>query len=86
MAKTRYLLGYTDPFKQCDNKQLWISESKSKSYVLSYNTIVGYITWSDKILHATRHWFSVTTTRHINYTAKIYGLTIKYDFLSCTVE
>lgn len=86
MAKIRYLLGYTAPFKQCDNKQLWISESASKSYVLSYDTIVGYITWSDKVLHATRHWYSVTTTRHINYTAKIYGLTIKYDFLSCTVE
>ena len=84
--KTRYLLGYSQAFKQCDNKQLWIGDSKTRSFILSYNTIIGYITWSDKILHTTRHWYSVTTTQHKTYLARKYGLVIKYDFLDCIVE
>lgn len=82
----RYILGYDFPFVQVGKKNLYIQDHELIKYVMSYDTVIGWVDMKHKVFHATKCWHSQTTSKHINYVAKLYGLDIKRDFIQRTIK
>jgi len=63
--------------KHKDNLQIVYKEGHD--YIKSYDTLVAKIDYDERTAEVSK-WYSMTTTKHINYACKQLGLTVINSF------